>query len=106
MRANNQNVKDVRAEGLCTFGGDGPDEWAEFEHKPKVRRRACATLVSIDRSLPKQNLSFQDDQMTIFLTVSGRFRGFEDVRKEIEAETIRACGAQRALTPKLQRLMP
>lgn len=40
--------------------GDGPDEWAEFEHKPKVR-----------------------------------FRGFEDVRKEIEAETIRVCGAQR-----------
>ena len=34
----------------------------------------------------------------------GRFRGFEDVRREIESETIRVCGAQRALPPELQGL--
>lgn len=45
---------------LRSTGGKGQDEWAEFEHKPKVR-----------------------------------FRGFDDVRKEIESETIRLCGNNR-----------
>lgn len=56
------------------FGGDGPDEWAEFEHKPKVRRRVPATLVSIDRSLPKtelQNLLFQDDHLGCWQFLAG-----------------------------------